>query len=269
MALNILFITQDDPFYIPFFFREFDRIFRDPEVRIHGVVIQAPLGKKSFRALLGQMLDFYGFRDFVRVGIKFAVYKLLNLVAVKACRGKFPGAFSVEHVLLRIGWPIYHARNVNAPEFLETIRSLHLDLIVSVAASQKFQAALMETPRMGCINIHNSKLPKNRGMLPNFWSLFRHDEEPVSAMTVHKMNANLDDGEIVLQEEIRLDARESLHELIIRTKQRNAHVILEAIRLFKVGHPPIYPNDSKLATYNTFPTKEDVRKFRAKGLRLL
>lgn len=269
MALSILFITQDDPFYIPHFFREFIRIFRDPEVQIRGAVIQAPLGKKSFKALLRQMLDFYGPRDFMRVGFKFVLFKLLNAFAVKVCRGRFPGAFSVEHVLLQGGWPILHAKDINAPDFLESIRPMQLDLIVSVAASQKFQAALMEIPRLGCINVHNSKLPKNRGMLPNFWSLYRYDQEPLSAMTVHKMNERLDDGAIVLQQDIRLDPSESLHHLIIRTKQQNAHVIKEALLRFKAGSPSLHPNDSNQATYNTFPTKDDVRRFREKGLRLL
>ena len=49
--LNILFITQDDPFYIPCFFKEFVEIFHDREITIHGIVIQAPLGKKSLGAL--------------------------------------------------------------------------------------------------------------------------------------------------------------------------------------------------------------------------
>ena len=267
--LNVLLVTQDDPFYVPRFFEEFLALQPDEGVKIHGVVIQAPLGKKSFRALSQQMFDFYGPVDFLRLGCKFACFKVLNLLAVKLFRGQFPGVFSLEHLLLKRRWNTIHLRNVNSPEFLALLEKLQIDLLVSVAASQKFKPEVITKPRYGCINIHNSKLPKNRGMLPNFWSLYHCDTEPISAMTVHKMNEALDDGLIVLQEPIELNPKESLDDLIIRTKRRNAHLIARAISLFKNGEPPYLPNDAAQATYNTFPTKEDVAKFKAKGLRLL
>src|ERR1039457_1501507 len=104
--LKILFVTQDDPFYIPYCFREFDRIFHDEDVQIEGVVIQEPLGKKSLKNLVTQMLDFYGWGNFILLGIKFAVYKVLNSIAIKGFKGKFPGSFSVEHYLLKHNWKI-------------------------------------------------------------------------------------------------------------------------------------------------------------------
>lgn len=267
--MKILFITQDDPFYIPHFFREFFDHLDDPEIVVHGVVIQAPLGKKSLRGLVKQMLGFYGPVDFARVGAKYVAWKALNKLAVRGFGGRFPGAFSLEHLLLARGIPIVHAANVNAPEFVGRVRSEGIDLVVSVAASAKFRAELLRAPPLGCINVHNSRLPVNRGMLPNFWSLYHSDTQPVSGMTVHRMNETLDDGAIVLQEDLHLDPRESLDRLIVRTKKLNAHLILRALALFKRGEAPSLPNDASKATYNTFPTREDVRRFREKGLKLL
>lgn len=267
--MKILFITQDDPFYIPHFFREFFDHLKDPDIRVHGVVIQAPLGKKSLRGLVKQMLAFYGPVDFTRVGVKYVAWKLLDRLAVRAFRGRFPGTFSLEHFLLRRGIPLVHSANVNSPEFVGLVKSEGIDLVVSVAASAKFREELLRAPRLGCINVHNSKLPANRGMLPNFWSLYRSDTHPVSGMTVHRMNETLDDGAIVLQEDLPLDPAESLDRLIVRTKKLNAHLILRALDLFKRGIAPSLPNDASKATYNTFPTREDVRRFREKGLKLL
>jgi methionyl-tRNA formyltransferase len=267
--LNILFITQDDPFYIPHFFREFFAHCQNREIKVHGIVIQAPLGKKSLGGLMKQMLAFYGWFDFLRVGCKFVFYKVMNAVATRLFAGQFPGTFSLEHFLLKNRIPIVHCPDVNAASFIDTIKSLDLDLIVSVAASQKFKRDLLGAPRYGCINVHNSRLPRNRGMLPNFWSLYQFDTEPVSAMTVHKMNDTLDDGAIVIQEDLRLDPAESLEHLIVRTKKLNAHLILKALSLFKAGEPPLLANDASKATYNSFPTREDVKRFRAKGLRIL
>jgi methionyl-tRNA formyltransferase len=106
-------------------------------------------------------------------------------------------------------------------------------------------------------------------MLPNFWSLYQYDADPVSAMTVHKMNETLDDGAIVLQEELHLDPAESLEDLIVRTKRLDAHLVLKALALYKTGEPALLPNDRAQGSYNRFPTREDVSRFRAKGLRLL
>jgi methionyl-tRNA formyltransferase len=88
-------------------------------------------------------------------------------------------------------------------------------------------------------------------------------------MTVHAMNDCLDDGPIVLQEELPLDPAESLDRLIARTKRLNARLVLKAIALYRHGTPPLSPNDRAHATYNAFPTRADVRRFRAKGLKLL
>jgi methionyl-tRNA formyltransferase len=267
--MNILFITQDDPFYIPHFFREFFAHFRDPEIKVSGIVIQTPLGKKSMGALMKQMLAFYGWADFLRVGFRFAFFKVMNVIATKAFRGRFPGNFSLEHFLMKNEIPVVHCADVNGAPFIDTLKPLKLDLIVSVAASQKFRRELLSASRYGCINIHNSRLPRNRGMLPNFWSLYHFDSDPMSAMTVHKMNETLDDGAILLQEELRLDPAESLEDLIVRTKKLNAHLVLKALSLYKNGEPALLPNNGAEATYNRFPTREDVERFRAKGLRLL
>lgn len=268
-GLKILIITQDDPFYIPFFFREFHAIFKDERINLLGVVIQTPLGKKSLAKLMKQMYDFYGVFDFARIGIKFVIYKILNFIATYVFSGNFPGCFSLKHFLMKEKYNILDISNINSEISAKTLREMNLDLIVSVAASQKFKENVISIPKYGCINIHNSRLPKNRGMLPNFWALYNSDITPLSGITVHRMNANLDDGPIVLQEDLLLNPEESLHELIIRTKKINAHMILKAVKMFIGGEPQMFPNDSSLATYNTFPSKEDVKMFKKKGLKLL
>jgi methionyl-tRNA formyltransferase len=267
--MNILFVTQDDPFFIPQFFDEFFALLEDDRIHVCGVVIQAPLGTSSLARLTRRMLDFYGWAQFIRVGVRFAACKALNAIAVGLFRGRFPGVFSLEHFLLKNRVRILRCADVNDPAFVEHLRSLDLDLIVSVAASRKFGTALLGAARHGCINVHNSKLPKNRGMLPNFWSLYNYETEPVSGMTVHAMNDCLDDGPIVLQEELPLDPAESLDRLIARTKRLNARLVLKAIALYRHGTPPLSPNDRAHATYNAFPTRADVQRFRAKGLKLL
>ncbi len=267
--VRTVFVTQEDPFYVPIFFREFDRHRDRSGPVVVGVVIQSTFGKRSLAKLARQMADFYGPWDFLRMGLRYAANRLFNAVALSLFRGKFPGTFSLRHFLCKAGWKVLPFRDVNAPDFLQFIQKDSIDLVVSVAASQKFKPPLLAAPRYGCLNIHTASLPRNRGMMPNFWSLYHADREPLSAVTVHRMNEELDDGPIVLQEQFPLDTRESLDRLMRRTKVLGAHCLIRALALYEKGEPELLVNDRTRATYNSFPTKDDVRRFREKGLRLL
>ena len=266
--LNLVIVTQDDPFYIPIFFKELFKNNLSDKFNLKGIIIQPPLGKKSVKKLISQMLDFYGPLNFFVMGIKFVIYKCLNYVAVKIFNGRFPGVFSAEHIILKNKIKILHIKNINSKESLSALRDLDLDIVFSVAASQIFKKGILELPRLGCLNIHTAKLPKNRGMMPNFWSLLNYDKEPVSAITIHKMNEKLDEGEILLQKEFNLNPEEPLEELIIRTKKMSADLFLTTMGILTRGEQIWLKNDSTLATYNTFPKKEDVKRFRTKGLRI-
>jgi methionyl-tRNA formyltransferase len=261
--LKLGFITQDDPFYVRIFFEEFIRgcDFRE---EIVGVVIAPAMGKKRFSALLRQMYDFYGPRDFLRVGTRYVLYKVASRLPAWTRGGRF---FSVDQVCRSYGVRVVRAQNVNAPEFLEQLAHWNLDLLISVAAPQVFREQLIGIPRNGCINIHNSKLPKYRGMLPNFWQM-HHGEERVGT-TIHRINAGIDDGEILLQAETPIEAGESLHSLICRTKRLGARLMIDVVRQFREGKVRAIPNRKEEATYFTFPTRQDVTEFRRRGHRLI
>jgi methionyl-tRNA formyltransferase len=206
--------------------------------------------------------------SFLREGFKFIYYKLFNIIAVKLFHGKFPGTFSTEHILLKNNFKMLQIKNINDVESIEFLKTLKPDIIFSIAASQVFRKNILDLPAIGCFNIHTAKLPHNRGMMPNFWSLYNYDKEPISAITIHKMNEKLDDGDFLIQHEFELNPRESLTELIIRTKKMSAGVFLNALELLEQGKRELIRNDSSKATYNKFPNSEDVKKFRKKGLRL-
>lgn len=269
LPLRIVIVTQDDPFYVPRFFEEFSSCLDPLVARVECVVIQEPLGKRKLRSLFRQMWSFYGPAGFLRMGVAFTLRKAGNVLALRLPAGVIRGSFSVEHVLRRCGWPVLRRANVNDSQFHALLRDRRVDLVVSVAASQKFKPALLGIPPYGCINVHTSRLPRNRGMMPNFWSLMSHDIEPRSAVTIHKMNETIDDGPIILQDEFDLDPGEPLHRLMIRTKRLSARSLVRALRLYENGEPPLLPNDATHATYNTFPNADDVRRFRRKGLKLL
>jgi len=262
-SFNFAFITQDDPFYVRIFFEEFFAIYERPG-DIKGVVIAPPMGKKSFAALVRQMYEFYGPRDFVRVGARYVLYRVTSKLPVWLRAGK---VFSLRQLCEDKHVNVVFARDTNAPGFLQLLARWDLDLIVSVAAPQIFREPLINLPRKGCINIHNSMLPKYRGMLPNFWQMF-NGEEAVGT-TIHRINAGIDDGDILLQRETPIQSGESLAALIRRTKRVGARFMAEALDQLREDRAMPMPNRREDATYYSFPTRDDVAAFRRRGYRLL
>jgi methionyl-tRNA formyltransferase len=267
--LKTILVTQDDPFYVLIFFKELLKNDLSKKFDLKGVIIQPPLGKKSKKKLIKQMLDFYGYWNFTVIGFKYVFFKIFNYLSIKISKGHFPGAFSVEHLLLKNNINIFELKNINSKESITFLKSLGLDVIFSIAASQIFKEEILKLPKFGCYNIHTAKLPKNRGMMPNFWSLYNYDTNSGSAITIHRMNRELDDGEILLQQEFQLDPHETLDSLIKRTKKMSVQTFLNAMDLLTKGDFSLKANDQKFASYNTFPTKEDVKRFKAKGLKLI
>jgi methionyl-tRNA formyltransferase len=198
------------------------------------------------------------------MGFRFAWCK----VAAKLGFGGKPGSFlSIAQVCRYYKVSVITPRNLNSPEFLQAVKDLEIDLVASVAAPQIFRQPLIELPKFGCINIHNSPLPKYRGMLPNFWQMY-HGESQVGT-TIHRINAKLDDGAILLQRFSPIERGETLDSLMSKTKRLGAHFMMEAIALIQNGKAQEIENTKEQATYFTFPTKSDVREFRRRGYRIL
>ncbi len=261
--MNILFITQEDPFYVRLFFEEFFRNYPFPD-EIKGVVIAPTMGKKSAGKLMRQMYDFYGPIDFFRVGSKYAYYRFCDIISRKVPLKTF---YSIEQVCRKYGVNVMHRERVNSEDFLAELGRMKIDLIISVAAPQIFKEKLINLPGRGCINIHNSRLPKYRGMLPNFWQMF-NGEKSVGT-TIHYINAGIDDGGILFQKETPIEPGESLDSLIRRTKQLGAIFMIDAVLSLRKGTIKPLPNRKEEATYYTFPTKEQAKEFRRRGYRLL
>ena len=249
--LKILFVTQDDPFYIKNFFEEFLSNYSD-KFNVLGVVICPAMAKKSILDLLKQMYEFYGFKDFFCTLLRYFLLKLRRETLTNICK-KHNIAVTFE-------------KDINSRAFIDRLRNRGLDVIVSVAAPLKFKAELLQLPILGCVNVHHAKLPYYRGMMPNFWQMYR--DEKFAGLTVHKMNLKIDEGEIILQKDIPIEKGESLDTLIKRTKKIAAHCIAESLDLMSNNKAACLPNIPGQGSYFSFPKKENVIEFRHKGKKI-
>jgi methionyl-tRNA formyltransferase len=263
MSLKILFITQDDPFYVKILFNEFFLTYKHLD-KVLGMVINQPLGKRSLPALMRQMWQFYGPWDFMRMGVRYSAVKAMGALRDPWSRD---GRSPVVQLCRGYGIPVWYEHEVNGSVFLNKLHEMKPDLIVSVAASVIFKNELLALPRLGCVNIHSGMLPRYRGMMPVFWQMY-HDEAKVG-VTVHEMTPELDDGRILLQREVDLEQGETLDSVIRRTKQLGAHMIVEVVDRIEQGNVDYRANPGNESSYFTFPSKTDVKEFKRQGKRIL
>ena len=259
--MKIVFVTQDDPFYIKTMFDEFLTLCGDRH-DVRAVVVCKTMGK-TMSKLVPQLYRFYGPIDFGRMGLRFARNKLLA-----ATLGRVTGKpFNLEQLFASRGIDVIRTENVNGRRLYDRLSAVDFDIIVSVAAPQIFKKRLLGLPVKGCINIHTARLPQYRGMMPNFWVM--HNGDKKSAITIHTMDTEIDRGYILLQREFDIDPAESLDELIKRTKRLAASHLLDALEMVENNEVRPVPPAGVEESYYTFPTREDVRRFRRAGNRLL
>lgn len=257
--MRIAIVTQDELFYLPKFLK---RILQARNKDIVAIIILKPFNETIW-GNIRRAYNLYGLWDFLIYGFRFVMYKVMSAISrIWPIRGPW----SVADVARRYGVPVYRPKDINAPSFLAVLyQHIQPDIIISVAASQIFKKEILSLPRYGCINIHTAPLPRYRGMLPTFWVLLNGEKE--TAVTVHYMTDRLDDGDIIRQEPVAISPDDTLDSLIRKTKQIGAEVLLQALEDIECGTVIRRPNDASQATYFSFPTREDARRFRAQGRR--
>ena len=129
-------------------------------------------------------------------------------------RGKKVIYSPVKECALAHDLPVYQPVRIRKePEFIQTLRDMQPDVIVVVAFGQILPKEILDIPRLGCVNVHASLLPKFRGAAPIQWSII--DGEEVTGVTTMLMDAGLDTGDMLLKTEIPVDPKEtggSLHD---------------------------------------------------------
>jgi len=132
-------------------------------------------------------------------------------------------------------------------EAIDQIRALAPDVIVVMAYGQILPRAVLEIPKIACLNLHASLLPRWRGAAPIQAAIAGGDRE--AGMTVMYMDEGLDTGDILLQRKIDISPSETGTTLHDRLAQIAPEALLESLRLLAAGNAPRIPQDQALATY--------------------
>jgi methionyl-tRNA formyltransferase len=259
--MRIALVTQEDPFYLP---PALEAVCRARRGDVVAMIILAAFNE-GLGATARRLFEFYGPVDFVRLGGRFAWAKVADRLNALA---PLTRPYSAADVARRHGVPVYRPAKINAPEFVQELGgTIRPDLMISIAASQILRRRVLEVPRLGCINLHSAPLPRYQGMMPNFWTMVHG--EPEAAVTVHDMVEQLDAGDILVQRPVPILPADSLHDLMVRSKEVGVQALLEVVAQLEAGTAERRPMDKSQATYFSFPKRSDAQRLRRMGRALL
>ncbi|CAN7362216.1 methionyl-tRNA formyltransferase [Caulobacter sp. LjRoot300] len=129
-----------------------------------------------------------------------------------------------------LGLPVRTPASMKTAEEIEAFRALDLDAAVVVAFGQILVRDVLEAPRLGCFNLHASLLPRWRGAAPIQRAIMAGDA--VTGVQVMRMSEGLDEGPVLMGEQVRIDALETagtLHDKLAAVGARMLPVALGAI----------------------------------------
>jgi methionyl-tRNA formyltransferase len=139
----------------------------------------------------------------------------------------------VKEIAQREQLPVLQPQRARDESFLQDLKPLQPDLIVVVAYGQILPPGILELPRFGCLNVHTSLLPKYRGAAPIQWAILNDESE--TGVTLMKMDAGLDTGDIVAQERTPIqpdDTAETLHD---RLGEMGAALLVNSLEAYVAG----------------------------------
>ena len=257
--MRVFIITQDEPVYIPVYL---SKIIEGTDQKVVGVTALSPAGNRGWVRLAKQRFDVYGPVDFMKAVSLYGYCRLMGLWPTRNRDGRF---YSVAQLAKHHCLPLYPTTNVNDSGYIAHLQELNIDILLSVAANQRFDSNLLGVPQLACLNVHSALLPKYRGLDGLFWALVHGESE--LGVTVHLMNEEFDDGAIIAQQAFEANPDDTLHKLYFKAMDVGADLISQALNQFDNGTVVSKPNDISESSYFSWPNREAAQQFRKNGRR--
>ncbi len=145
--------------------------------------------------------------------------------------------------------PVYQPESMKNGDALDIINQYNPDVIVVAAYGKILPKAVLDAPKLGCVNIHGSLLPKYRGAAPIQQSVLNGDK--VTGITTMLMDIGLDTGDILLTEETEIGESETSGELFDRLAVLGGELILKTLSALEKGEITPQRQDESLATHTS------------------
>ncbi|NND49812.1 MAG: hypothetical protein HKN60_06135 [Rhizobiales bacterium] len=234
-----------------------ERLVAERGDQVCGILQSATLisGKSNWDAYL-----YLGRRMGLYYGGSWQAHRVIALVVAAVRRSlRLPaGRGCLKYLCQETGLPLISTSNINAHPSIEALRALKPDLIVSNYFNQVIKEPILDEPDWEVINIHPALLPRNRGLMPCFWALANGDS--MTGVTVHRVDKNLDTGEMLAQREVPIRPRDSVISLSQRCSEAAADLVLKVIKELEAGAAVSSPQNHKQSSYYSWPSRAGIRK---------
>ena len=174
-----------------------------------------------------------------------------------AGRGRQLAASPVKQRALELQLPIEQPRTLRDQEAGGTLAMHAPDVMVVVAYGLLLPHVFLATPKLGCLNIHASLLPRWRGAAPVARAIEAGDER--TGVCIMQMDAGLDTGPVLLRREVAIQPRETAGQLQSRLAVAGAAAVVEALDAIAAGPVESIPQDAARATYARKLDKAEAR----------
>lgn len=150
--------------------------------------------------------------------------------------------------------PVFQPVKLRDGEAYAVLKDISPDLIVVAAYGKILPVDILELPRLGCINVHSSLLPKYRGAAPINWAILNGEDE--SGVTIMYMAEGLDTGDMILQEKTPIALEDTASTLHDRLADMGARLAVKAVSMLAEGSATRIPQDDALSCYAPMLSKE-------------
>lgn len=198
---------------------------------------------------------FFGTSEFAKEQLLFLIHNKIQIVAVVTQpdrpRGRSqktsPPPVKQLIIDLNLNIPVFQPEKAQDPIFIESLKQFYADLFIVVAYGQILKRQLIDIPRLGCINVHASLLPKYRGAAPIQRAIM--NGEKTTGITIMKIVEKLDAGDMLLKKSVSISPDMTFNQLELILSQISGPALLEVIKEFERDEVKSVPQDETLVTY--------------------
>ena len=196
---------------------------------------------------------FMGTPDFAAVSLKKLIDKNYNIVGVFSQSDKPKGRGykllmpPVKEIALEHNIPVFQPKTLRDEESFNIIKELNPDIIVVVAYGKILPKNILEYPKLGCVNVHGSLLPKYRGAAPIQYSILNGEKE--TGITTMFMGEGLDTGDMLLKVSTPIGENETYGELHDRLAVMGSDILVDTLELLAENKITPIKQDDEKSTY--------------------
>ncbi|WP_135458788.1 methionyl-tRNA formyltransferase [Vibrio echinoideorum] len=174
-----------------------------------------------------------------------------------AGRGKKLTASPVKNIALENNIPVYQPENFKSDEAKQELADLNADIMVVVAYGLLLPQAVLDTPRLGCINVHGSILPRWRGAAPIQRSIWAGDKK--TGVTIMQMDIGLDTGDMLSIATLPIEATDTSASMYEKLAGLGPDALVDCLANIASGKAVAEKQDDELANYAKKLSKEEAK----------